>query len=350
MSFESVYRIRRMMEDLKKEHNGYPLKCIPSSYDPRDYKYLKLLGAVGDEKAVAIDYRRKMPPVFDQGQRGSCVACAGTWTLKAYEEIQQGDYPADGFSAAFLYTMCKQNDGAPDEEGTTPRTAMKMLKKYGVCSEDIMPYSTLENLAAPQVPSVSGVAMGEAVAFRIQTYAQICSASDLSRDEVLTAMRQALAKEGPFIIALLVCENFEPDANNKLPLPKGEVRGGHAVGIVGDLPEQESLILRNSWGSGWGDNGYALLPYEWITSHYAGEWSIFEAWTATDIAVSKRAGKIEIKPGLYYIVVDGVKVGIDQPALTSRASRILIPVRAAAESMGYKVDWDGRKAVLTRQD
>lgn len=349
MSFESVYRIRRFIEGLKREHSGFQLRCIPSSYDPRDYKYLNLFAVAEQEKAVALDYRSKLPPVFDQGQRGSCVACAGTWTVKAYEEIQQGDYPPGGLSAAFLYAMCKQNDGAPDEEGTMPRTAMQMLKKYGVCSEEIMPYSTLENLPVPEVPSVSGVALGAAVNFRIQTYAQLCSSSDVTRNQALSAMRQALAKEGPFLLALLVCENFSPDDNNKLPLPEGEVRGGHAVGIVGDLPDQESLILRNSWGTGWGDNGYALLPYEWITNRYDGWWSVFEAWTATDMAVSKQAGRIEIKPGLNYMVVDGMKVGIEQPAMTGKASQMLIPIRVAAENMGYKVEWDGRKAVLTRQ-
>jgi hypothetical protein len=34
----------------------------------------------------------------------------------------------------------------------------------------------------------------------------------------------------------------------------------------------------------------------------------FEAWTATDMVVSKRAGSIEIKPGLNYMLVDGKKL------------------------------------------
>ncbi|MEN6461715.1 MAG: C1 family peptidase, partial [Syntrophomonas sp.] len=312
MSFEIVYQFRRLLENLQQEHNGYQLRCIPSPYDPRDYKYLDLISTAADE-SVPIDYRSKLPPVFDQGQRGSCVACASTWTLKAYEEIKQGDYPQDGLSASFLYTMCKQNDGIPFAEGTQLKTAMQVLQKNGVCPEDTMPYSTLTELPAPLVPEVPAAASEAAVTFRIKTYAQLCSSYDTERSQVIETMRQALKNEGPFIIALLVCENFEPDENYLLPLPEGQVRGGHAVGIAGDLPEKKCLILRNSWGAGWGDKGYAYLPYEWITSKINKDWALFEAWTATDFTPSQPAARIEINPGVNFMKVDGKRVSLEKP-------------------------------------
>ena len=38
-------------------------------------------------------------------------------------------------------------------------------------------------------------------------------------------------------------------------------RGGHCVALVGY--RKDSFIVRNSWGTGWGDKGfaYASLPY-----------------------------------------------------------------------------------------
>ena len=349
MSFEIIHKLRRFFEGLPREHQGYSLDYIPSPYDPRDYKYSLLIGAEADETVTLVDYRPNLPPVFDQGQRGSCVACASAWTLKAYEELKQGDYPQDGLSAAFLYSMCKQNDGMPSEEGTQPKTAMQVLKKYGICPEDIMPYSTLTDLTAPKVPDVPTTAIGAAVDFKIETYAQLCSAYDLGRSQLLSSMRQALKNEGPFLMALVVCENFEPDKNNRLPVPEGQVRGGHAVGIAGDLPEQECLILRNSWGSGWGDNGYAYLPYEWLSAIGYWGWSVLEAWTATDIKTSEPAGQITITPGLKYMMVDGKRVGLEQSSILKNGSAIMAPITEIANSMGYKVEWDGRKLVLNKQ-
>jgi hypothetical protein len=348
LSFEVVYQLRRYLEKLPQEHYGRKLSCVPSAYDPRDYRYEKLIGAAAEEPPVPIDYRSKLPPVFNQEDRGSCVACAATWTLKAYEEIEQENYPEDGLSAAFLYSMCKQNDGMPCMEGTQPKVAMQVLRKYGICPENIMPYYTLADLSAPKVPKIPDAAVQAAVNFKIKTYAQLCSSSDTDRSQVITAIRAALKYEGPFVMALVVCENFKPNANQELPLPDGAVQGGHAIGIAGDLPDRECLILRNSWGSSWGENGYAYLPYAWLKNKVNGNWAVFEAWTATDITSMQRADKIVITPGLKTIKVDGTRAALDEAAVFSKTSSYQATINEVVNKMGYRLEWDGHKAVFTR--
>lgn len=347
---EIIYRLRLSMEFMPGKYDGIPLGCIPSPEDKRDYQYQKLLSALQAGEAVpeTIDFRPNLPPAFNQGTRGSCVSAASVWTPKAYQEISQGDFPASGLSAAFLYSMCKKLDDMPNEEGTYPRIAMQVLQKIGVCPEEWMPYWMLSNLPTPQVPEVPNTALERAEKFKIKTYAQICAPADADRSSTLNTMRQALKREGPFLLALLVCENFSPDADGRLPLPEGRVLGGHAVGIVGDLPSEGALIMRNSWGTAWGQDGYALLPYEWLTRRYDFGWYVFEAWTATDIVVPKAARTIEVSPGARHIVVDGQKVLIDQPAFLSPAGRLMLPVRGLAGNMGYLVQWDGQKATLTK--
>ena len=50
-----------------------------------------------------------------------------------------------------------------------------------------------------------------------------------------------------------------------LALRPGErVLGGHAVMAVGYDDEQRHFITRNSWGSGWGQDGYFLMPYHYL--------------------------------------------------------------------------------------
>lgn len=341
------YNLRRFLETLSGQHEGYALSCLPSSEDPRDYKYIRLFGSTDSLEPETIDYRSSLPGVFDQGQRGSCVACACAWTLKAYEEIKQGDYPPGGMSAAFLYTLCKQIDGLPDQEGTTPRSALQVLRKVGICKEELMPYSTLSSLPAPRVPSPTPEALSAASSFRIQTYAQLCAYNDRDRSQMVNTMRQALKEQGPFIMALLICSNFKPDKDGFLPVPEGGVQGGHAVGIVGDLPDQQAFILRNSWGRSWGLDGYAYLPYEWVASRGPGGWTVFEAWTAVDTVLAPPAGRIEICPGLKTILVDGVQTSLDETAIMSN-NRLMVPVRDLAAAMGYRVSWYGRKVMLIK--
>lgn len=341
------YQLRRFMETLENYHEGYPLLCLPSSEDARDYQYLRLMGASVGEP-VAIDYRSQLPPVFDQGERGSCVACATTWTLKAYEEIVQGDYPPAGLSAAFLYSMCKQMDGMPGEEGTTPRAALKVLKNYGVCGEEMMPYHLLSDLPAPRTPPIPEPALSAARAFRIQSYASLCGYADRERSLALPAIRQALQQQGPLLLALMVSENFFPDEQGMLPLPQGLARGGHAVGIVGDLPEREVLILRNSWGASWGQDGYAYLPYGWLEARNGGGWQVFEAWTAVDMAVARPASRIEISAGSASMLVDGRDEVLEHPAFENEKRLLMAPVRSLAAAMGYQVRWYGKKMVLIK--
>lgn len=347
MSFERVYRLRRHLEDQSGEYNGRAVHCRPSAYDPRDYQYQNL-AAIGQEEIKGIDYRGQLPPVFDQGNRGSCVACASAWTLKAWQELKSGDYPTGGFSAAFIYTLCKQQDGAPDQEGTQPRVAMKVMQKSGVSPEESMPYSMLTDLPAPEVPAVPDEAWGTAQPFRIGSYAQLCSAGDIRRKQTLNAMRTALQNEGPFLMALLVCDNFRPDRDYRLPLPQGPVRGGHAIGIVGDIPEEECLILRNSWGDSWGDNGYAYLPYEWLSSQGDYGWNVFEAWTATDTVNSRVADRIVVHQGANYMTVDGSRISLANPVTAGRNDALVMSIYDLAENMGYQVKVEGKKIILTR--
>jgi C1A family cysteine protease len=40
--------------------------------------------------------------------------------------------------------------------------------------------------------------------------------------------------------------------------------GGHAVTLVGFNDETKQFIVRNSWGTAWGQNGYFTLPYAYV--------------------------------------------------------------------------------------
>ena len=82
-------------------------------------------------------------------------------------------------------------------------------------------------------------------------------------------MKGCLAAGYPFVFGFAVYESFESKEvaqSGVVPMPKpGErVLGGHAVMAVGYDDAQRDFIVRNSWGSGWGQDGYFLMPYHYL--------------------------------------------------------------------------------------
>ena len=76
--------------------------------------------------------------------------------------------------------------------------------------------------------------------------------------------RAWLSGKGPILTRLGVdatWDNATATQGNLDVYQPGTVRGGHAVALVGYTPDR--FIVRNSWGTGWGDQGYgyASLAY-----------------------------------------------------------------------------------------
>ena len=67
-------------------------------------------------------------------------------------------------------------------------------------------------------------------------------------------------------------------ADGVMPMPKPSERvvGGHAVLVVGYDDGKKAVLVRNSWGTKWGDQGYFWMPYAFI----ADENNADDFWTA----------------------------------------------------------------------
>jgi len=345
---EQVYQLRRAIEESPQQVGKYKLTALPSPWDPRDYQYAILARAKGPiQMPRKTNYRANMPPVFDQGNLGTCVAASTSWGPKTFQEISQGDYPAQGLSTAYLYSLCKQLDGIPEKPGTYPRIAMKALQKYGVVPEVLMPYHTLtddKNLPAPPESLLE-----QAKQYKIKTYAEVVSPIEQDYSVRINILREAIAKEGPILAALLVYDSFmdvkAPDYI--IPYPQGYLRGGHAVCLCDYDDDRQAFRLRNTWGKQWSDEGYAWLPYDWVTRYtdptgYGHKMPFFmEAWTSVDIVVPRRARNITFKPGRKTAKVDGVEILLDQePFIVPETGRMMVPVRAFGNNAGYLVRYN----------
>jgi C1A family cysteine protease len=83
-------------------------------------------------------------------------------------------------------------------------------------------------------------------------------------------MRGCLASGYLFVLGFTVYQGFESQlvaqtGEAQLPQPGEQVVGGHAVLVTGYDDSQQRFLVRNSWGTGWGKDGYFTIPYAYLT-------------------------------------------------------------------------------------
>lgn len=232
------------------------------SPDPRDYLYKRLM--TDRTIPVKVDLRVQCSPIEDQGDLGSCTANALTGNLEFLE--MKGGIPYWDVSRLFIYYNERKIEGdIPDDSGAQLRDGIKSLVTYGYCSEKRVPYNIARFAKKP-----SCIAYTEASKHKISTYYSI-----KSMDE----MNHCLADGYPFVFGFSVYESFESDqvANTGIvPMPKpGETMvGGHAVCAVGYDQDKKWFIVRNSWGTSWGDKGYMYMPFDLVIQYANDFWSV----------------------------------------------------------------------------
>ncbi|MBL0388393.1 C1 family peptidase [Tumebacillus sp. ITR2] len=220
----------------------------------------------------AVDLRDKCSPVVDQGQLGSCTANAMASGLREYLLLRSGQ-PFTPLSRLFLYWHEREMEGSLNEDaGAQIRDGMKVLNKVGVCPEADYPYAIDHFKDKP-----TSQAEKDAALYRIGEYHRIAS---------LSLLKAALAQGLPVVIGFAVYDSFESKevaATGIVPMPDAETEqmlGGHAVLAVGYDDEGGHVIIRNSWGEGWGDEGNCYFPYEmWDYNHILQSPIVFDMWT-----------------------------------------------------------------------
>jgi C1A family cysteine protease len=205
--------------------------------------------------ALAVDLRPQCPPVYDQGALGSCTANAGAGAAE-FEEIRQG-LPAVTPSRLFIYWNERADQGdTADDTGSSISESIAAMNKYGLPPETEWPYDPGQFATEPP-PGV----FADALKARVMQSEGV----EQSLDGIRSVLQAGLLVEFGF----QVYESFESDAvaaSGLVPLPGAgeQLLGGHAVLIVGDQPDQQRFIVRNSWGPQWGQAGYCTMPYAYL--------------------------------------------------------------------------------------
>lgn len=231
--------------------------------DPSDVNYAQFSKSIFDgHQPISTgdaDLRPFSSPRHDQRRTGTCVAQS---TIKALEikRIQK-----HGMAAHVPLSVMDLYFGARDlmdpketnvDEGTHIYLACDVLKTFGVCREVMNPFDE-KNLFIP----TPILASREAYLNKIPDALKIESTGWDRVDDVIANLRMG----NPVVFATQVGDNWFNYGASSAPLgpiTPADAKGGHATCLVGYVDGK--FIDENSWGTTWGDNGYAWLQPEVI--------------------------------------------------------------------------------------
>jgi len=273
----------------------YGMGWIPDYPDFRDYtdkteevKTLLRVTQVLKKKTLpkSINLREWCSPIEDQGMLGSCTAHAGAGIIEYYERKSFGMH-IDA-SRLFLYKVTRNLMKMKGDTGAYLRTTIGAMVLFGVPPEDYWPYADEEKKFDKEPP-----AFCYAFAQNYQTIKYYRhDPPETPANTILNRVKTYLASGHPAMFGFTVYNSIEQaEKTGKIPFPSSreKIEGGHAVAVVGyddsikinnTYGRKETtgaLLIRNSWGKGWGEEGYGWLPYDYILKGLAEDfWSVIK--------------------------------------------------------------------------
>ncbi len=245
--------------------SSYILNCIPSPKPEKNWTLDTAVDAGVAERAkgggpamaaVNVDLREAWWKVGDQGSTGSCVGWGTAEGVLRWHFVKAGKLTrTEMLSPRFMWMASKETDqytSRPtsfiESDGTWLTAALGIAQKFGVVTDKVLPF---------KLGGQSQMYTGSANTFyALAAQRRIASYFNLGRD--LSAWRNWLATKGPILTRLDVDNAFMQATATKGKLdaytPNSGL-GGHCVALVGYVNGR--FIVRNSWGTGWGDKGFA---------------------------------------------------------------------------------------------
>ena len=246
---------------------------VPSRNTENDWRIENALAAnaIGAPAAAlpaSVDLRAPWWDIGDQGPTGSCVGWGSTDSVARYHFVQAGKLAkTDHLSIRLSWMGSKELDTDPnpnsfiESAGTSLKGAVDILKKYGAVPDALLPFHIANYLYLGEENTFYATAATR----RIAAYYNL--------GKNLASWRTWLATHGPILAGLSVDATWDnaKATHGKLDtFQPNTVRGGHAVAIVGYTADKR-FIVRNSWGTAWGDNGFGYASEAYINAAFFNE-------------------------------------------------------------------------------
>jgi hypothetical protein len=250
-------------------HDVFEANAVPDVFDARDLEYRPRL----DVLPRSLDQRPKRAYVMTQ--EGS--SCTGHAVAAMVNAILWSQADHTRVSPYMLYALARRYDEfeGDADAGSSLRGALKGWFYHGVLPEAEWP--TLTMAAEPDVDlddRISALALERPLGafYRVNTTR-------------LDDLQSAITELRGIVVSASIHDGWHAPEIVTRPLggraqelhvikrtDRSRAVGGHAFCLVGynDI----GFLVQNSWGTAWGDKGFATLPYDdWLESGY-------DAWVA----------------------------------------------------------------------
>lgn len=280
---------------------------LPPMPDLRDYtdrepeiaKMTKKLGISASQKkkeslADTMDLRPWCSPVENQGSLGSCTANAAAGIVEYFQRRAFNKH-LDG-SRLFIYKTTRNLMQVTGDTGAWLRNTMGALTLCGVPEEKYWPYTDADPDFDAEPPNFV-----YAVADNFEALRYFCHdplGADITCTEVLSKVKIFLSAGIPSMFGFFGFPSFNSNSapgEIPYPCPGEQAEWGHAIVAIGYDDKKKivntlcnqtttgALLIRNSWGTEWGDAGYGWLPYDYVNNKLALDfWSLLSMeWVDT---------------------------------------------------------------------
>ncbi|PZP28767.1 MAG: peptidase C1 [Roseateles depolymerans] len=257
------------------------LDARPDRLDLRDLPYRPPLRSLPPRWPLDADLKKLLPAyvkagrILDQGTEGACtgfgLACVTNY-LYWLRHLELGTRKAPALvSPRMFYELARLYDEWPgqDYEGSSCRGALKGWHKHGVCSAELWPYADSKGRFVRPSAGWDADAPGRplGVYYRVD------------RQSVVD-MQAAIREIGAVYVSAEVHDGWSvpasglPASHDQLPriAAQPDKTGGHAFALVGY--NERGFVVQNSWGTGWGASGFAVLGYEDWVSNGSDAWAV----------------------------------------------------------------------------
>lgn len=249
----------------------------------------KVADAISHKKKIfflpaVVDLSYWCSPVEDQANLNACSAHAAIGLIE-YFARRRLDKPVTDLSPLFLYKVTRNLMHQLGDAGASIRETMKAMVLFGVPPEEYWPYN-IEKLDEEPTPFCYSFAQN----FQALKYFRLDYAN-MPRDLLLFEIQSVIAAGFPCIFGFTLYSSVHRQENTRhgyMPAPdpnKDKRIGGHAAMAVGyddfmivprsdrrQAPHRGALLIRNSWGTEWGQGGYGWLPYDYVLSGLTSDW------------------------------------------------------------------------------
>jgi len=229
--------------------------------DTRDFKLRGIshtLPGAALARSSSVDNSKKCSSVEDQGDLGSCTANMFAGIIE-YNNIRWRSWPKKKqISRLFHYYATRLLEGTVNEDsGCYIRDTIKAGVQYGCVWERQWKYDVSKFTINP--PAKLWTSAGE---HKVVSYHRI-------DDGDVETMKDTLAAGYLIGFGFEVYSNFmtqQMATSGELHRPGSHdvLQGGHAVVLVGYDDARKAFKVRNSWGKGWGLDGYFWMDYNYV--------------------------------------------------------------------------------------